>query len=575
MEGLNRMMNKMSPKSPSKDSRDSSLDRSRNPSPERSQRNLKELIMRSFAKKTEISKNPAQQDETSEQKEQQKQNVEPEDEHRSGYVPFNDTYPWMGMKPSVMKDPLKDGQKKYKEEPTKQEHQQNPKQSALVKDSLDELGLTISQNPDMPEGPQLSRTEEKSALQNLNNRLAGYIDRVRTLQNENHQLRLQLRTYEEYKQTEITNVTTLYSKQIEELKNALENMNRNCNQLKFGSDGLLQENKDLKEMVTKRDLDLLSAIDRANKLEEELRNLGNKMSREEDERRRTEDQLRNMISELENLRSRLDDARSTLDKEQLKGADLENKCQQIEDELQFKTSVLEKQLISVKLQKENEVSKLDVQLHDEYKDRLQKELQELRHIYDNKMEQNKGDFEIRYEEKIRQLQSELAKERVERAGSVQESKEARARLEILLRKVSDFEEEIRSLNQKTAELMQEREDQRSQYQVLLNSKDDSIKRLNDELGTQIKTSEDLRQVKIALDMEIDVFRSLLDVEEERLDINNKPCNLDSRPDSLLLSKDTTETRTTKINKSPSSESSSSEECVTKSQTLLHTESQLI
>ena len=44
--------------------------------------------------------------------------------------------------------------------------------------------------------------------------------------------------------------------------------------------------------VKKKETDLLNSMDRANALEEELRNLGNKLSRTEDEQRRTQDQLR-------------------------------------------------------------------------------------------------------------------------------------------------------------------------------------------------------------------------------------------------------------------------------------------
>ena len=38
--------------------------------------------------------------------------------------------------------------------------------------SLHELGLDNYPNPEWPEGPRLNRKEEKTALQNLNNRLA-------------------------------------------------------------------------------------------------------------------------------------------------------------------------------------------------------------------------------------------------------------------------------------------------------------------------------------------------------------------------------------------------------------------
>merc|ERR1712242_277548 len=99
------------------------------------------------------------------------------------------------------------------------------------------------------------------------------------------------RTFEEYKQTEISNVKDLYDNQLDELKKALDNMNKNYNQLKVGAEGLLHENEDLKDKVKKKETDLLNSIDRSNALEDEMRNLGNKLSRTEDEHRRTQEQL--------------------------------------------------------------------------------------------------------------------------------------------------------------------------------------------------------------------------------------------------------------------------------------------
>merc|ERR1711899_450593 len=385
--------------------------------------------------------------------------------------------------------------------------------------SLHDLGLDNYPNPEFPEASRLTRREEKSALQNLNNRLAGYIDRVRTLQNENHKLYHQVRTFEEYKQTEISNVKDLYDKQLEELKKALDNMNKNYNQLKVGAEGLLHENEDLKDKVKKKDTDLLNSMDRANALEEELRNLGNKLSRTEDEQRRTQDQLRDVLPELESLRARLGEAKGALDKEHLKSADLENKCTQLEDELKFKMSLLEKELVEVKHQKEVEISKIDGKLHDEYEDRLQKALQELRDIYDRKMEENREDFEKRYEDRIRDLQSQLTRERGSTAGSAQELKESRSRIEALISKVSDLEGANLALNQKIADMAQEMEDQRSSHRAQLAAKDDEIKRLLDELTNQMKEYQSLQEIKIALDMEIAVFRRLIESEEDRLDMD--------------------------------------------------------
>ena len=57
--------------------------------------------------------------------------------------------------------------------------------------------------------------------------------------------------------------------------------------------------------------------------------------------------FQDVLPELESLRARLGEAKGALDKEHLKSADLENKCTQLEEELKFKMSLLEKELVEV------------------------------------------------------------------------------------------------------------------------------------------------------------------------------------------------------------------------------------
>ena len=93
--------------------------------------------------------------------------------------------------------------------------------------------------------------------------------------------------------------------------------------------------------------------------------------------------------------------------------------------------------------------------------------------------------ENRFYQQIRDLQSQLTKERGSTAGSVQELKESRARIEALISKVSDLEGANLALNQKIADMAQEMEDQRSNHRAQLAAKDDEIKRLLDELSNQV------------------------------------------------------------------------------------------
>ena len=64
---------------------------------------------------------------------------------------------------------------------------------------------------------KISRTEEKRTLGNLNDRLAAYIERVRTLELENNRLEQQVTTIEETNSKEIISVRHMYDKELNQV----------------------------------------------------------------------------------------------------------------------------------------------------------------------------------------------------------------------------------------------------------------------------------------------------------------------------------------------------------------------
>jgi len=77
-----------------------------------------------------------------------------------------------------------------------------------------------SQSPLSP--TKISRTEEKVALSGLNDRLASYIDRVRSLELENSRLEHQMTSIEETTTTEVTRVRSMYDKELAQTRKALD-----------------------------------------------------------------------------------------------------------------------------------------------------------------------------------------------------------------------------------------------------------------------------------------------------------------------------------------------------------------
>ena len=331
--------------------------------------------------------------------------------------------------------------------------------------SLHELGLDNYPYPEMPEASRLTRKEEKMSLQNLNNRLAGYIDKVRQLQRDNNKLTKQIKHIEEYQSKEVTNVKQIYDNEIDSLKDALDGLSKQYNQLKVASEGLLNENEELKDTLRRKDNDLKNSGDLINGLQEEVRDLSNKLGGLENERKKTQERLDEVLPEVQKMQDKLAEAKKLLDDEVLKKADLENHCQRLDEELKFKIQLLSQQLDEVKTRKEIEITEMDGKLQEEYEDRLQKALNELRDVYDKQMAQNREDFGKLYESRVQELQTALTSERGKASSSTQALEESRARIEGLVSKVSALEADNLSLTQKITDLGQKLEDQNAAHRA--------------------------------------------------------------------------------------------------------------
>lgn len=106
----------------------------------------------------------------------------------------------------------------------------------------------VGHRPASPLSPtKHSRIVEKVELQNLNDRLACYIDRVRYLETENARLSVEVQTSRESVTRETSNIKQMYENELADARKLLDLTAREKAKLEIDAKRLWEENNDLKQ----------------------------------------------------------------------------------------------------------------------------------------------------------------------------------------------------------------------------------------------------------------------------------------------------------------------------------------